>query len=120
MKIKKSTNVLIYLTVFFAVLFGSSLGLGLARTFDTKNSEQFMQISLALPTKILDINGELITEFTSEEKREIIAINEIPQHMIDALITREDRIFYEHHGFNAAAIIRAVIGQVFNISLGVL
>lgn len=118
MKIKKSTNVLIYLTVFFAVLFGFSLGLGLARTFDTKNSEQFMQISLALPTKILDINGELITEFTSEEKREIIAINEIPQHMIDALITREDRIFYEHHGFNAAAIIRAVIGQVFNISLG--
>ena len=109
---------MIYLTVFFAVLFGFSLGLGLARTFDTKNSEQFMQISLALPTKILDINGELITEFTSEEKREIIAINEIPQHMIDALITREDRIFYEHHGFNAAAIIRAVIGQVFNISLG--
>lgn len=118
METKTSTNVLTSLTALCALLFGALLGLGLAKTFDTKNSEQFTEISLAIPTKILDINGELITEFTSAEKREIIAINEIPQHMIDALITREDRIFYQHHGFNVSAIFRAVIGQVFDISLG--
>ncbi len=104
--------------LFFAVLFGSLTGLGIAKTVDTKNIEQFSQLEQALPTKILDINGELITEFTSDEKREIITIYELPQHMLDALITREDRIFYEHHGFNAMAIMRAVVGQVFHISLG--
>lgn len=116
--IKKSTNILINLTIAFSIIFGCVLGLGLAETFNTANSEQFTSFDQALPTKILDINGELITEFTSDEKREIISVYEIPQHMLDALITREDKIFYEHHGFNAMAIIRAVIGQVFHKSLG--
>lgn len=118
MKLKISTILVTGLTAFFAILFGCTLGLGAAKTFDTINSEQFNEITQALPTKILDINGELITEFTSEEKRDLITINEIPQHMLDALITREDRIFFEHSGFNMMAIFRAVIGQVFHISWG--
>lgn len=118
MKNKKSSVALIFTAGFCALLFGSILGLGLARTADTIHSEQFTEFSMALPTKILDINGELITEFTSEEKREIISLKEIPQHMLDALITREDQIFYEHHGFNLTAIFRAVIGQVTHLSLG--
>ncbi|MBQ0162752.1 MAG: PBP1A family penicillin-binding protein [Treponema sp.] len=116
--IKKSTNVLINITITFAVIFGCLLGLGLAETFNTRSIEQFDAFSQALPTKIYDVNGELITEFASDEKREIISISEIPQHMIDALITREDKIFYEHHGFNGMAIIRAVIGKVTGLSLG--
>lgn len=118
MKIKISTIITVSIISVFSIIFGCALGVGVAKTFDTKNSEQFTEIEQALPTKILDINGELITEFTSEEKRDIITIYEIPQHMLDALITREDRIFYEHSGFNTVAIIRAVIGQIFNISWG--
>lgn len=101
-----------------ALVTGACLGLALAKTADTVNTENFTEFTTALPTKILDINGELITEFTSEERREIISLIEIPQHMKDSLLTREDRIFYEHKGFSARAIFRAVVGVLTRSSLG--
>ncbi|MCQ2611832.1 MAG: PBP1A family penicillin-binding protein [Treponema sp.] len=118
MKSKIAPKVFLYLLTFFALLFGILLGTGLSRTAYTINTENYTVFKEALPTKILDVNGELLTEFSSEEKREIITMNELPQHMHDALITREDRVFYEHRGFNTAAIFRAVVGQVLHISLG--
>lgn len=117
-KIRKSTVILLGGLFTFAVLFGAGLGLALSQTKYIIDNENFTEFSTALPTKILDINGELITEFASEEKREIISINQLPQNMIDALVSREDKIFYKHHGFNIKALFRAVIGQVFHISLG--
>jgi penicillin-binding protein 1A len=116
--IKTSTKVLCSLMMAAAVVTGALLGLSLARTADTVNTENFTEFTTALPTKILDINGELITEFTSEERREIISLIEIPQHMKDSLLTREDRIFYEHKGFSARAIFRAVVGVLTRSSLG--
>ena len=107
-----------YLNVFFALFFGILLGLGISTTVNTIRTEQFTQFNPALPTKVLDINGELITEFASDEKREMIAFNDIPQHMIDALLTREDRIFYQHSGFSLKAIFRGVVGVLTNRSLG--
>ena len=116
--IKTSTKVICSLMMAAALITGAVLGLCLARTADTVNTENFTEFTTALPTKILDINGELITEFTSEERREIISLIEIPQHMKDSLLTREDRIFYEHKGFSARAIFRAVVGVLTRSSLG--
>ena len=38
--------------------------------------------------------------------------------MLDALLTREDRIFYSHHGFSFKAVMRAVVGKLTGRSLG--
>lgn len=116
--IKTSTKVLFSLLMAAALVTGAILGLCLAKTADTVNTENFTEFTTALPTKILDINGELITEFTSEERREIISLIEIPQHMKDSLLTREDRIFYEHKGFSARAIFRAVVGVLTRRTMG--
>ncbi len=116
--IKTSTKVLGSLFMAAALITGAALGLALARTADTVNTENFTEFTTALPTKILDINGELITEFTSEERREIISLIEIPQHMKDSLLTREDRVFYEHKGFSALAIFRAFVGVITRRNLG--
>ncbi len=94
------------------------LGFGISETQNIKNSEYISSFDTALPTKLLDINGELITEFASDEKREIISLNQLPQHMLDALLTREDRIFYSHHGFSFKAVMRAVVGKLTGRSLG--
>ncbi len=101
-----------------AVTAGSVLGFSLAATVNLKNTENFTDFSPALPTKILDISGEVITEFASEEKRELISLDEIPDHMIYALITREDKDFYKHGGFSIKAIVRAVYGLASGKSLG--
>ena len=102
----------------FSGLFGALLGKGLAETKNTINTENFAEFSFALPTKLLDVNGELITEYSSDEKREMTSFNDLPQQVVDALLTREDRIFYDHPGFSTKAILRAVVGVLTRTSLG--
>jgi penicillin-binding protein 1A len=117
-KIRKSTYVLVFGIFFCAVGLGAGLGAALASTKTIVDNENFTEFNTALPTKLLDINGELITELSSEEKREIISIKKLPQHMIDALLSREDHLFYSHHGFSTKAVFRAVVGKVLHLSLG--
>lgn len=117
-KTKKSPIIISAIIFVCLVLSGALLGWCLAETKNIINSEYITEFDIALPTKLLDINGEIITEFASDEKREIIAYQELPQHMIDALITREDRIFFSHNGFSFKALFRAVLGQVFGKQLG--
>lgn len=99
-------------------ILATALGWTLATTTNIKNSERFSTFNEALPTKILDVNGNLITEFASDEKREIIALNRLSINMINALLVREDRIFYAHKGFSYKAVARAVVGQLLHKSLG--
>ncbi len=117
-KIRTSTYVWFGILFLASIVMGCLLGFGLAETKNIENSEYITSFETALPTKLLDINGELITEFSSDEKREIISLNKLPQHMIDALLTREDRIFYKHHGFSFKAVLRAVVGKLTGRSLG--
>ena len=93
-------------------------GLAIAATVNIKNTEYFTDFAPDLPTRILDIHGELVTEFAAEEKREIITLDELPPHVIQALLTREDQNFYSHRGFSVKAIARAVVGVLTKRSLG--
>lgn len=99
--------------VFLGVSFVTAIGLGIAvglaisTTKNIQNFENYADRKPSLPSQLLDINGELITEFFGSEKREIISIDEIPKHLIYALLTREDKNFYEHHGFDIIGILRA-------------
>ncbi len=106
------------LIVLVAIIFGIALGLGLSMTKYVKDNENFTEFSTALPTKLLDINGELITEFASEEKREIINVKRLPQQMIDALLSREDKRFYKHNGFSVLATLRAIGGRLIGKNFG--
>jgi penicillin-binding protein 1A len=106
------------LTIIAAIIIGSGLGLSLAMTMNTKNEENFTEFAVALPTKIVDINGELITEFSSEEKRELVSLSELPKHLIHATLAREDPSFYSHKGFSLRGIARAVYGELTGQSLG--
>lgn len=106
------------LLLLIALASGSALGVSLALTVNLKNTENFTGFNPDLPTRILDAHGELITEFAAEEKRELITLDQLPRHMIDALLTREDQVFYEHNGFSVKAIARAVFGVLTGRSLG--
>lgn len=117
-KIKKSGIVFLSLLFISSISMGALLGWALSETKNIENSEYISEFDTALPTKLLDINGEVITEFASDEKREIISYQQLPQHLIDALITREDRIFFSHKGFSVKAVMRAVFGKLTGKSLG--
>lgn len=117
-KIKKSTIVYVSLLFLSSIVVGVALGWGVSETRNIKNSEYITEFETALPTTLLDINGEVITEFASDERREIIALTDLPNHLIDTILTREDRAFYEHKGYSVIAIFRAFIGVLTRRSLG--
>lgn len=53
-------------------------------------------------------NGTIVAEY-GIEKRKLVNLDEIPQHVIDAFIAIEDKRFYQHQGFDIVGIIRAII-----------
>jgi penicillin-binding protein 1A len=101
-----------------AAALGTGLGMALSGTVNTIRTENFTEFDTALPTKIYDINGRLITEFFAEEQRIPVSIKELPNWLLEAFLTREDRTFYSHHGFNLRSTIRAALGQILGKNLG--
>ena len=94
-----------------SILFGIFLGLNLAATHNARNTEELTTLRTAIPSQLLDINGRLITEFFSDEKRSLIPITSIPEVQIHALLTREDAPFYKHTGVSLGGFIRAIINN---------
>lgn len=113
-----AARILAALTIIVTIIIGIGLGLSLAMTKNVKNQENFTEFTVALPTKLVDIHGELITEFSSEEKREMVSISDLPKHLIHAVLAREDPNFYKHKGFSIKGIARAVFGQITGQNLG--
>ncbi len=86
---------------------GITTGLAIASVRNIGNLESVGTQDAALPSRILDVKGRLITEFFSEENRELVTIDELPKHLIYALITREDRRFFDHNGFDVVRTSKA-------------
>jgi len=101
-----------------ALVLGIGFGVAMGMTRNEANFENFTDFRPNLPTKILDRRNRVITEFSADEKREMISIDEVPKHLLFALLTREDDQFYEHRGFSLKGITRAAIGKVFKVNLG--
>ncbi|XDD50675.1 transglycosylase domain-containing protein [Leptospira sp. WS92.C1] len=70
----------------------------------------YYEISQIRPIRILDRNGKLIGEF-SRRKFKPIRTDNLKEHrnIVWALLSSEDREFYNHHGINYTALIRALI-----------
>ncbi|GHU82741.1 penicillin-binding protein [Spirochaetia bacterium] len=105
-------------TVLIAAVIGIALGLSLAATANIQNEEILVEFTPALPTKIFDASNNLITEYSADEKRELVLLSELPRHLIQAVLAREDPDFYNHRGFSVRGIARAVYGQLTGQSLG--
>src|SRR6056300_278741 len=60
------------------------------------------------PLQIFTKDNYLIQEF-GEERRDFIAIENVPQKMINAILAIEDRRFFEHPGIDFIGIVRAAV-----------
>jgi penicillin-binding protein 1A len=61
----------------------------------------------SIPSKVYSINGEEVARFY-EERRELISLSEIPDHLINAVISIEDHLFFRHRGVNLKGVLRAL------------
>jgi penicillin-binding protein 1A len=111
-KLRIFLQILLIACVLVAVGTGVALGMALGTTRNLEITGQIGETQLALPSQILDRNGKLITEYFSEEKRNIVSINDVPRHLIYALIAAEDQNFFEHNGFDPAGFVRALWNNI--------
>ncbi|MBS3940675.1 MAG: transglycosylase domain-containing protein [Actinobacteria bacterium] len=54
-----------------------------------------------------DTGGEQIAELSGVERRRPVALDQVPQVLIDAVLAIEDDEFYEHNGVNHQSVLRA-------------
>ena len=64
-----------------------------------------------LVSQVYDRNNKKFGEFF-RERRALIAYKDIPKHVIDAFLAAEDDQFFQHHGINVQALIRAALANM--------
>lgn len=67
-----------------------------------------------VPAQIYDRNDELVTTVYQGQKRELVDIEDVPDHVIDAVLAVEDNRFYEHGAIDFWRLGSAVLSNVFD------
>ncbi len=60
-----------------------------------------------LATQIMSSDGKILGTYF-EENRTPVSFDELPQHLVDALVATEDARYYEHSGIDARGTLRAL------------
>lgn len=68
----------------------------------------------SLSTQIFDADGRFVTQVYDTENRKPITIDQVPKHVQDAFVAIEDERFWNHHGVDLFAILRALYRDIRN------
>ena len=82
-------------------------------THDLPSIETLRNYKPFTVTRIFSENGEIIGEFFYE-KREVVSLDRIPNHLIQAFVAGEDARFFQHKGLDYVAIFRAFVRNTFS------
>ncbi len=82
-------------------------------TQDLPSIETLKNYKPSTVTRIFSEDGEVIGEF-SYEKREVVSLDRIPNHLIQALVAGEDARFFQHKGLDYLAVVRAFVRNIFS------
>ena len=64
-----------------------------------------------IPLRIYTAEGTLIGEF-GEERRAVVAIQDVPDHLKQAILAAEDERFYQHTGIDYVGVLRAAYANL--------
>ena len=101
-KYLKSASILVFTGA--VVIFGYIFYL----SQDLPSLDQLENYDPDLVTRIYSADGEILDELYLE-KRIFIGLNQIPNNVKNALISSEDRRFYNHWGISMRDLFRAII-----------
>lgn len=82
-------------------------------THDLPSIESLRNYKPPSITRFFSEEGEVIGEFFTE-KREVISLDRIPNHLIQAFVAGEDARFFHHKGLDYLAISRAFLKNIFS------
>lgn len=61
-----------------------------------------------LATEVISSDGQTLGKFYFKDNRTPVSFDELPEHLVDALIATEDARFIEHSGIDARGTLRAI------------
>ena len=70
-----------------------------------------LAVPIAAPTQFIDRYGEVSSEVTTA-KIDYVSIDQVPQHLQQAIVAVEDKRYYDHTGVDVFGIIRAAFRNV--------
>src|SRR3989304_838276 len=62
-----------------------------------------------LTTTVYAADGSVLTEWHAEQDRVLVTYDELPKHLVDAIVAIEDRRFWVHNGVDVRAVARAAV-----------
>ncbi|EZH72908.1 penicillin-binding protein [Aquimarina atlantica] len=89
--------------LFFSICFYVSIYFGFWGKLPDK--EELSSLKQAEATQVLDKDGHMIGKYYIYD-RQPISYEDLPQHLIDALVATEDVRFYEHDGVDNTSLLR--------------
>ena len=92
--------------VALALLFVTPLALDRVTTTWLPSLQPLHDYSPAQTTRVLSHDGRLVGQLF-RERRTVVPIENVPQHVIRAFLAAEDASFYEHGGLDFPGILRA-------------
>ncbi len=99
---------LLFTALTLLILAGSTvLGLYLYFAHGLPSFETLADYRPAQLSRVLDRNGDLIAEFY-EERRTLVGRDQLPDVLIQAVLSAEDAAFYEHEGLDYFGMLRAL------------
>lgn len=106
--VRKFTVIVVVFVV--SILFGGAAGMlaGYLRSAPTLDQVVFEQ---ELTSYVYDVHGRRIASLY-RENRIPVTLDVMPRYLLDAIVAIEDTRFYEHHGFDVRALMRAVVADV--------
>lgn len=95
--------IIIGVLIIFGVLYGTSKGL----LGDLPKIEDLENPDINVASEIYSIDGVLVDKYEIE-KRIPVSYEDLPEHLIQALLAREDIRYESHTGVDGSSILRAV------------
>ena len=89
----------------FILFFGAALGI----YGPMPDLQELENPKTNLATQIISADGAILGKYYFNDNRTPIDFDEIPIHMVDALIATEDERFYEHSGIDWRGTLRAFV-----------
>lgn len=83
---------------------------------DLPDTAQLERYQPKLISKVYSADGKLIKEFF-EERRSFTPLDQVPQHLQQALLATEDQRFYDHWGINTVRLAEAMMINIFSMSV---
>jgi penicillin-binding protein 1A len=79
--------------------------------------ESLKNMQWQTPMQIYSADGKLINQF-GEKKRIPLSLDDMPQHLVNAILATEDDRFYQHFGIDPIGLGRAVLGKLMGQNKG--